>query len=149
FPCWPHEASFATSPMKALWGLRLKLFLILPLCQSENLGSVRSRVTCPGHFLQQNKHTWTGARMIHPIGNQLASSSLGLAVTMSEPQQAQPDLAVQMPRVEDTKSGSIDKQADQQAHGQRQPNEPPQTSLEKALESVNNSLKAWYTGIRF
>src|SRR5690606_12566719 len=149
FPRWLHAIFRLTRPMKALWGLRLKLFRILPLCQSENPGSVRSRATCPGRFLQQNKHTRTGARMIHPIGNQLASSSLGLAAPMSERQQAQPDPAVQVAPVEDTQSGRFDKQADQRALGLRQPIEPPQSSLEKALESVNNSLKAWSTGIRF
>ncbi|HET8702830.1 MAG TPA: flagellar protein FlaG [Castellaniella sp.] len=87
--------------------------------------------------------------MIHPIGNQLASSSLGLAAPMSERQQAQPDPAVQVAPVEDTQSGRFDKQTDQRALGLRQPIEPPQSSLEKALESVNNSLKAWSTGIRF
>lgn len=87
--------------------------------------------------------------MIHPIGNQLASSSLCLAAPMSERQQAQPDPAVQVAPVEDTQSGRFDKQADQRALGLRQPIEPPQSSLEKALESVNNSLKAWSTGIRF
>lgn len=87
--------------------------------------------------------------MIHPIGNQLASSSLGLAAPMSERQQTQPDPAVQVAPVEDTQSGRFDKQADQRALGLRQPIEPPQSSLEKALESVNNSLKAWSTGIRF
>jgi flagellar protein FlaG len=68
---------------------------------------------------------------------------------MSERQQAQPDPAVQVAPVEDTQSGRFDKQTDQRALGLRQPIEPPQSSLEKALESVNNSLKAWSTGIRF
>ncbi len=29
------------------------------------------------------------------------------------------------------------------------PYEPPKSSLERALESVNDSLKAWSTGMRF
>jgi flagellar protein FlaG len=87
--------------------------------------------------------------MIHPIGNQLASSSLGLAAPVSERQPVQPDPAAQVTPVDDTRSGRFDKQADSRELGLRQSIEPPKSSLEKALESVNDSLKAWSTGMRF
>jgi flagellar protein FlaG len=86
--------------------------------------------------------------MIHPIGNQLASSSLGLAAPVSERQPVQPDPAAQVTPVDDTQSGRF-KQADSRELGLRQSIEPPKSSLEKALESVNDSLKAWSTGMRF
>lgn len=87
--------------------------------------------------------------MIHPIGNQLASSSLGLAAPVSERQPVQPDPAAQVTPADDAQSGRFDKQADSRELGLRQPIEPPKSSLEKALESVNDSLKAWSTGMRF
>lgn len=87
--------------------------------------------------------------MIHPIGNQLASSSLGLAAPISERAQPQPAPAAQVTPPDDTQAGRFGKQADPQEFGLRQPIEPPQSSLEKALESINNSLKAWSTGMRF
>ncbi len=87
--------------------------------------------------------------MIHPIGNQLASSSLGLAAPISERAQPQPAPAAQVTPPDDTQAGRFGKQADPREFGLRQPIEPPQSSLEKALESINNSLKAWSTGMRF
>ncbi len=87
--------------------------------------------------------------MIHPIGNQLASSSLGLAAPISERAQPQPAPAAQVTPPDDTQAGRFGKQADPRELGLRQPIQPPQSSLEKALESINNSLKAWSTGMRF
>ncbi|KAB0604027.1 flagellar protein FlaG [Castellaniella defragrans] len=87
--------------------------------------------------------------MIHPIGNQLASSSLGLAAPVSERLPAQPEPAVQVTPVDDARSGRFNKQADARELGLKQPIEQPKSSLEKALESVNDSLKAWSTGMRF
>lgn len=87
--------------------------------------------------------------MIHPIGNQLASSSLGLAAPASERPQAQATPATQVTPVEDAQSSRFNKQAGSRELGLRQSIEPPKSSLEKALESVNDSLKAWSTGMRF
>ncbi|MGA0584159.1 flagellar protein FlaG [Castellaniella ginsengisoli] len=87
--------------------------------------------------------------MIHPIGNQLASSSLGLAAPLSERAQPQPAPAAQVTPPDDAQAGRFGKQADPRELGLRQPIEPPKSSLEKALESVNDSLKAWATGMRF
>lgn len=87
--------------------------------------------------------------MIHPIGNQLASSSLGLAAPVSERPAALPEPAVQVTPADDAQSGRFKKQADARELGGQQIIEPPKSSLEKALESVNNSLKAWSTGMRF
>jgi flagellar protein FlaG len=87
--------------------------------------------------------------MIHPIGNQLAPSSLGLAAPVSERLPAQPDPAAQVTPVDGAQSGRFNKQADSRELGLKQPIEPPKSSLEKALESVNDSLKAWSTGMRF
>ena len=87
--------------------------------------------------------------MIHPIGNQLASSSLGLAAPISERAQPQPAPAAQVTPPDDTQAGRFGKQADPREFGLRQPIEPPQSFLEKALESINNSLKAWSTSMRF
>ncbi len=87
--------------------------------------------------------------MIQPIGNQLASSGLSLAAPVSERLPAQPEPAVQVTPAEDAQSGRFNKQADARELGLKQPIEPPKSSLEKALESVNESLKAWSTGMRF
>ncbi|MHA3902312.1 flagellar protein FlaG [Castellaniella sp. WN] len=79
----------------------------------------------------------------------MASSSLGLAAPVSERLPAQSDPAAQVTPVDDAQSSRFGKHADSRELGLRQPIEPPKSSLEKALESVNDSLKAWSTGMRF
>jgi flagellar protein FlaG len=87
--------------------------------------------------------------MIHPIGNQLASSSLGLAAPVSERPAAQPEPAAQVVPAADARAGRFDRQTDPKSLGLREAITPPKSSLEKALESVNESLEAWSTGMRF
>ncbi|TAN27738.1 MAG: flagellar protein FlaG [Castellaniella sp.] len=88
--------------------------------------------------------------MIQPIVNSLTSSGLGQAAPILDQPNAQPQPATQvMPAAE---TGS--EQAPQTLVGtgtqavQKYP-EPSKSSLEKALDSVNDSLKAWSTGMRF
>jgi len=86
--------------------------------------------------------------MIHPIGNQLTPASLGLPLAASERPAGKPEPAVQVTANENVQSGTS-RQADQQNAGLKPNPELPQSSLEKALEAVNDNLKAWSTGMRF
>lgn len=86
--------------------------------------------------------------MIHPIGNQLTPASLGLTPVASERLAGKPEPAIQVTPGEDAQSGAS-RQAGQQDPALKPYPEPPKSSLEKALESVNESLKAWATGVRF
>lgn len=87
--------------------------------------------------------------MIHSIGNQLASAGLGLAAPVSDRQPPQSDPAVRVTPADDARSGRFQQQADPRALGLRESIQEPKSSLEKALESVNDSLQAWSTGLRF
>lgn len=89
-----------------------------------------------------------GTHMIHSIGNQLSPASLGLPAVASDRVAGTPEPAVQVTPTEDPR-GSASRQAHQQDATLRADPQGPQSSLEKALESVNDSLKAWSTGVRF
>ncbi len=86
--------------------------------------------------------------MIHSIGNQLTAASLGLAPAASERTGAKPEPATQVTPPENAQSSPFPQTDQQNLTGKASP-ELPKSSLEKALESVNNSLKAWSTGMRF
>lgn len=86
--------------------------------------------------------------MIHPIGNQLTPASLGLTPVASERPVGKPEPAAQVTPTEDTQSGDS-RQANQQDSALKPYPEPPKSSLEKALDSINDSLKPWTTGVRF
>ncbi|WP_323011354.1 flagellar protein FlaG [Castellaniella sp.] len=84
--------------------------------------------------------------MIHSIGNQLSPASLGLpVVTTDRATGTQVEPAVQVTPAEDARAIASRQARQQDAALQSN----PQSSLEKALESVNDSLKAWSTGVRF
>ena len=87
--------------------------------------------------------------MIHPIGNQLASSGLGLAAPITDRPAAQAKPATQVTPASEAQSDRFEKPADPRALGLRGSLQEPKSSLEKALESVNSSLQAWSTGLRF
>ena len=87
--------------------------------------------------------------MIHPIGNQLASSGLGLTAPVTERPAAQPNPVTQVTPVSEAQPDRFEKHADPRELGLRGAIQEPKSSLEKALESVNNSLQAWSTGLRF
>ena len=87
--------------------------------------------------------------MIQPIGNQLASSGLGLMTPVADRLPAQPSPVTQVTPANDARSGRFDHQDDPRALGLKSSIQPPKSSLEKALESVNDSLQAWSTGMRF
>lgn len=82
--------------------------------------------------------------MINPIGTQL--TSLGLDLTSPvERKIEQPDPAQKVTAAEQARFGST---TNDQNNPKSSLAEQP-SSLEKALESVNNNLKAWSTGLRF
>lgn len=89
-----------------------------------------------------------GTHMIHPIGNQLTSASLGLNPAASERPASKPDPAIQVTPPDEAQSSPFAR-ADSKDAGLKPYPEPPKSSLEKALDSVNESLKAWSTGMRF
>ncbi|MGB6009290.1 flagellar protein FlaG [Castellaniella sp.] len=86
--------------------------------------------------------------MIHPIGNQLTPASLGLAPAASERPAGKPEPVAPVMAGDNAQSGASQQSTLQDSTLKPQP-EPPKSSLEKALESVNDSLKAWSTGVRF
>ncbi|HET8596484.1 MAG TPA: flagellar protein FlaG [Castellaniella sp.] len=86
--------------------------------------------------------------MIHPIGNQLTPASLGLAPVASERAASQAEAAVHVTAAENAQSSPFP-QSNQQDGMLKSYPEAPKSSLEKALEAVNDNLKAWSTGIRF
>ncbi|WP_322998370.1 flagellar protein FlaG [Castellaniella sp.] len=86
--------------------------------------------------------------MIHPIGHQLTPASLGLTPVASERPGGKPEPAAPVMAGGNTRSGTSGQTTLQDPTLKPQP-EPPKSSLEKALESVNDSLKAWSTGVRF
>lgn len=88
--------------------------------------------------------------MIQPIVNSLAPSGLGQAAPIADRLNAQPQPATQVTPVQEA-SSEQPPQTGLGANNQAMPKypEPPKSSLEKALESVNDSLKAWSTGMRF
>lgn len=86
--------------------------------------------------------------MIHPIGNQLTSASLGLTPASSERHTGKPGPVVEVSTSEKTQSNTS-RQTNQQSPMPKDYPEQPQSSLEKALETVNGSLQAWSTGVRF
>ena len=88
--------------------------------------------------------------MIQTIGNQLTSAGLGLAAPVADRLPAQPAPVTQVTPVADARpEDRFAKQDDPRALGLKGAIQPPKSSLEKALESVNDSLKAWSTGLRF
>lgn len=89
-----------------------------------------------------------GTHMIHPIGNQLTSASLGLNPAASERLAGKPDPVTQVTAPADTQS-STSARSDSPDGALKPYPEPPKSSLEKALDSINESLKAWSTGMRF
>ncbi|WP_323017915.1 flagellar protein FlaG [Castellaniella sp.] len=86
--------------------------------------------------------------MIHPIGNQLTSASLGLTPAVSERPAGKPEPVAEVSAGEKAQSGTS-KQAGQQNPMLKEYPEQPKSSLEKALESINGNLQAWSTGVRF
>ncbi|MGB6242130.1 MAG: flagellar protein FlaG [Castellaniella sp.] len=86
--------------------------------------------------------------MIHPIGNQLTSASLGLTPVVSERPAGKPEPVTEVASGDKTQSGTS-KQAGQQHSMLKDYPEQPKSSLEKALEAVNGNLQAWSTGVRF
>lgn len=87
--------------------------------------------------------------MIHPIGNQLSPASLGLPSAGVERPVSMPEPAVKVTSTEDARASSSRYEGQQ---GSPIPADDPnarQASLDKALESVNDSLRAWSTGVRF
>ncbi|MFT0531462.1 flagellar protein FlaG [Castellaniella hirudinis] len=86
--------------------------------------------------------------MIHSIGNQLSPASLGMPVAVNDRPAGIPEPAVQVTPAEDARASTSRQAGQQDAALLADPN-APQSSLEKALEAVNDSLKAWSTGVRF
>lgn len=82
--------------------------------------------------------------MIPPIGGQLAAAHLLPAASTADPAppaQANPNRPAQ--------GGDSPATVPEGAKPAKSMMDPPPSSLEKALESVNDSLKAWSTGLRF
>ncbi|WP_066454225.1 flagellar protein FlaG [Castellaniella caeni] len=86
--------------------------------------------------------------MINPIGNQLTPANLGLNPAASDYPAVRAPAAQQVAPPGDTQS-SLFQDASQDNSLLKQQPEPPKSSLEKALDAVNDSLKAWSTGMRF
>lgn len=84
--------------------------------------------------------------MINSIGSQLTPATLGLAPVAPNPIAGKP--AVSPAGAPDTPQSSSGQTSQQDALPKGNPSMPP-SSLEKALEAVNDSLKAWSTGMRF
>lgn len=84
--------------------------------------------------------------MIPSIGNPQDISGLGLMPSERPVAPAEP--AGRVTSAEQSHPGQF-RQSGNNTPGMRQYPEPPQSSLEKALASVNDSLRAWSTGMRF
>jgi flagellar protein FlaG len=88
--------------------------------------------------------------MIQPIVNSLASSGLGQAAPILDRPNAQPQPATQVaPAGETTQKQPRQTLVGMGTAAAQEYPEPPKSSLEKALDAVNDSLKAWSTGMRF
>lgn len=88
--------------------------------------------------------------MIQPIVNSLASSGLGQTAPVLD----RPNAQLQSATLVAPAGEATQEQPRQTLVGTGTPAvqnypEPPKSSLEKALDSVNDSLKAWSTGMRF
>lgn len=88
--------------------------------------------------------------MIQPIANALTPAALGQAAPALDRLDAQPQPAVQVTPAQKTSSGHSQQTGlGSDASDMPKYPEPPKSSLEKALDAVNDSLKAWSTGMRF
>jgi len=84
--------------------------------------------------------------MIPPIGHPLAPIATGLAPTAAERPDAPPQPASRVAGTQDASSAGTSTAGGETGHGDLAAR---QSSLDKALESVNHSLEAWSTGMRF
>lgn len=87
--------------------------------------------------------------MIDPIGNNLSALTSSSTLLAVERAAQQTESTVRVTRSEEPQAnGSSTSQAQTRMPGETQFGDQP-TSLEKALELVNNNLQAWSTGMRF
>lgn len=88
--------------------------------------------------------------MIQPIVNPLVPSGFGQVTPVADRLNAQAQPVDPVTSARGT-SSEYSRQTSPGTDGPALPQypEPPKSSLEKALESVNDSLKAWSTGMRF
>jgi flagellar protein FlaG len=84
--------------------------------------------------------------MVHPIASSLPAAQFGHVSAEFDRPTSPPEPAVQVTAGSEAQ-GSGTATTSKQQYGQEPGTENP--SLEKALESLNNSMRAWATGMRF
>lgn len=87
--------------------------------------------------------------MIDPIGSNLSALTSTSTLLAAERATQQSEAAVRVTRTEESQAnGSSTSQSQTKMPGETQFGDQ-KTTLEKALELVNNNLQAWSTGMRF
>lgn len=87
--------------------------------------------------------------MIPPIGHPLTAIGTGTSPTAAELPEALVQPAVRLPGAPDTSSAGTSTTGGQPRQPGADDPQARQSALDKALESVNLSLEAWSTGMRF
>lgn len=85
--------------------------------------------------------------MVQPIGNQLSSLGLGLAPAAIEQQKTVQNAATEVTATE--KNNFTETNTKNSNTRPEQFTEFNKTTLEKTIESLNENLKAWSTGMKF